>query len=329
MRSRALTAGAWTIGGFAVCLTVAAAQQPAQPAAPATAQPAAPATGRGGQAAAPAPVPGGLPPRPQTEADLLNDKGGIPEGFTSIFNGKDLTGWHVSKTNHHGTTPDYRVVHGMIVGNQNPIDKGGIPEGFTSIFNGKDLTGWHVSKTNHHGTTPDYRVVHGMIVGNQNPIDKGGILLTDKKYKNFEVYMEIKPDWGNDSGLFLRSSEAGEAYQITLDYLPGGSMGGIYGERLQGLSAAPPPPGVPVPTLLWTDVWRRESWNSVRARIEGDIPHIQVWINGAWIRDWRDTANHAAGGATDGMIAIQIHGGARALPGGFWRWRNLAVKELN
>jgi hypothetical protein len=287
MRSRALTSVAWTIVGVAVCLTAGAAQQTqpgrgaAQGAPPATGTQTPPAGGRaGGQPAAPAPVPGGLPPRPATEADLLNDKGGIPEGFTPIFNGKDLTGWHISKTNHHGTTPDYRVVHGKIV-------------------------------------------------GNQNPIDQGGILLTDKKYKNFEVYMEIKPDWGNDSGLFLRSSEAGEAYQITLDYLPGGSMGGVYGERLQGLSAAPPIPGQPVPTLLWTDVWRRESWNSVRARIEGDIPHIQVWINGAWIRDWRDTANHAAGGATDGMIAIQIHGGARALPGGFWRWRNLAVKELN
>jgi hypothetical protein len=280
MRSRALTALAWTIGSVAVCLAVVAAQQPAQPATPGSQAPAGRGGAQGGQATAPAPVAGGLPPKPQTTADLLNDKGGMPEGFTSIFNGNDLTGWHVSKTNHHGTTPDYRVVHGMIV-------------------------------------------------GNQNPIDKGGILLTDKKYKNFEVYMEIKPDWGNDSGLFLRSSEAGEAYQITLDYLPGGSMGGIYGERLQGLSPAPTPPGRPVPTLLWTDVWRRESWNSVRARIEGDIPHIQVWINGAWIRDWKDTANHAAGGATDGMIAIQIHGGARALPGGFWRWRNLAVKELN
>ena len=224
-------------------------------------------------------MPAGLPPRPQTEADLLSDKGGIPEGFTPIFNGKDLSAWHISKTNHHGTTPDYRVLHGMIV-------------------------------------------------GNQSPIGQGGILLTDKRYKNFEVYMEVKPDWGNDSGLFLRSSEAGEAYQVTLDYLPGGGMGGIYGERLQGLSAAPPPEGRPVPTLLWTEVWRRESWNSVRARIEGGVPHIQVWINGALIRDWRDTANHAAGGATDGMIAIQIHGGARALPGGFWRWRNIAVKEL-
>ena len=118
------------------------------------------------------------------------------------------------------------------------------PTGFTPIFNGKDLTGWHVSKTNHHGTTPDYHVLHGLIVGTQNPRGKGGILLTDKKYKNVEVYMEIKPDWGCDSGLFLRSSEAGEAYQVTLDYLPGGGMGGIYGERLTGVqnaNAARPP----------------------------------------------------------------------------------------
>ena len=124
-----------------------------------------------------------------------------------------------------------------------PDDGPKVPEGFTRIFNGKDLTGWHVSKTNHHGTTPDYHVLHGLIVGTQNPRGKGGILLTDKKYKNFEVYIEVKPDWGCDSGLFLRSSEAGEAYQVTLDYLPGGGMGGIYGERLKGVTNA----NVPAP----------------------------------------------------------------------------------
>ena len=133
-------------GCFVVGLTVLAAQQPApqpaqgtqpqagrggQPAAPGQPPPAAgpagqTAAGRGGQPATPPPMPGGLPPRPQTEADLLNDKGGIPEGFTPIFNGKDLSGWHISKTNHHGTTPDYRVLHGMIVGNQSPIGQGGI-----------------------------------------------------------------------------------------------------------------------------------------------------------------------------------------------------------
>ena len=148
-----------------------------------------------------------------------------------------------------------------------------IPEGFTPIFNGKDLTGWHVSRTNHHGTTPEFRVVHGLIVGTQSPRGRGGILLTDRKYRDVEVYMEVKPDWGCDSGLFLRSSEAGEAYQVTLDYLAGGAMGGIYGERLTGVG------GPPMSTLTpeerakrlaefrgrndaWQKAWKREAWNT-------------------------------------------------------------------
>jgi hypothetical protein len=232
-----------------------------------------------------------------------------------------------------------------------------VPDGFTAIFNGRDLTGWHISTTNHHGTTPAYRVMHGMIVATQNPLGQGGILLTDKKYKNVEVYMEVKPDYGCDSGLFLRSSEAGEAYQVTLDYLPGGGMGGIYGEALTGVggrgnapargaaaapaAAAPatpaPPPvagGIPLGsttpqgTAAWMKVWKREDWNSVRARFVGDVPHITVWINDQQITDFTDTANHAAGGITEGAIAIQVHGGTRWVPGGLWRWRTIAVKEL-
>ena len=124
------------------------------------------------------------------------------------------------------------------IGKEVPPPKAHVPEGFTSIFNGKDLTGWHVSKTNHHGITPDYHVQQGLIVGTQRPLGSGGILLTDKKYKNYEVYMEVKPDWGCDSGLFLRADEAGDAYQVTLDYLPGGTLGGMYGEGLNGVNGA-------------------------------------------------------------------------------------------
>jgi len=201
-----------------------------------------------------------------------------------------------------------------------------VPEGFTPLFNGKDLSGWHISKTNHHGITPDYRVMHGLIVGTQNPLGGGGILLTDRKFRNVEVYLEVKPDWGCDSGLFLRSSEAGEAYQVTLDYLPEGAIGGIYGEELKGVgeSATPPPAGL----VPWTKAWKREDWNVVRARIVGDVPHITVWVNDQMVTDFTDTANHAANGATEGPIAIQVHGAERWVPGGFWRWRVIAVKEL-
>jgi hypothetical protein len=70
----------------------------------------------------------------------------------------------------------------------------------------------------------------------------------------------------------------------------------------------------------------------VRARIEGDVPAIKVWINDQLVTDFKDTANHAAGNATDGMIAIQMHFSdektQRWVDGGFWRWRVIAVKEL-
>ena len=105
-----------------------------------------------------------------------------------------------------------------------------IPVGFTPLFNGMNLQGWHVSPTNHHGHTPDFHVAHGMIIGSQQPLGGGGILISDRKFKNFELYMEVKPDYGCDSGIFLRTTEWGAAYQVTMDYLPGGGMGNVIGE---------------------------------------------------------------------------------------------------
>lgn len=195
------------------------------------------------------------------------------------------------------------------------------PSGFTKLFNGRDLTGWHISSVNHHGHTQAWRVENGVITGTQDRPGNGGILLTDRKYRNFEVYLEINPDFGCDSGLFLRSNEKGQAYQVMLDYLEGGNIGGVYGERLEGVKPAPSPG--------WEKAWRKGRWNSLRARIEDETPHITVWLNGVKITDWTDTANHAADGATDGMIAVQVHAGKRWVDGGRHRFRKIAVKELH
>jgi hypothetical protein len=194
----------------------------------------------------------------------------------------------------------------------------GVPQGFTNISPGRDLQGWHVSQVNHHGNTA-WRVENGVLTATQDKEGNGGIVLTDKKYKDYEVYLEMKPDFGCDSGLFLRSTEKGEAYQVMLDYLPGGNMGGIYGEAIQGVRGV---------QADWEKHWKKDDWNSIRARIEGSIPHIQVWMNGTQIADWTDSANHLPGGAADGMIALQVHGGGRCKPGLYQRFRSLAVKEL-
>jgi hypothetical protein len=236
--------------------------------------------------------------------------------------------------------PDYRAVS---------IDAPAprVPEGFTPIFNGKDLTGWHISTTARHGVQPDFHVSQGMILGTQKPLGSGGLLLTDKQYRNFELYFEAKPDWGCDSGVFFRTTETGVAYQITMDYLPGGSMGRMIGEggiqvttgpgRGRGAAPAaapatpaPPPPATPLESNdTGMKLWKPFDWNTVRVRVEGDVPHATVWINGVQVSDATDTENHALGGMIDGPIAIQIHGGpVRWQPGGFWRWRNIGIKTL-
>ena len=228
-----------------------------------------------------------------------------------------------------------------------------IPEGFTSLFNGVSLTGWHISQTARHGHAPDFHVAHGMILGTQSPLGGGGLLITDKKYRNFEFYMEAKPDWGNDSGVFLRTTENGAAYQITMDFLPGGTMGRLIqeGGLTLKLAGAPARGGAATATGgagrgmagaagasgggggrgpdLGMSIWKHEDWNTVRIRAEGELPHVTVWINDQQVSDATDTQNSAIGGMFEGPIALQIHGGpVRWQPGGFWRWRNIGIREL-
>ncbi|MCC6264144.1 MAG: DUF1080 domain-containing protein [Bryobacterales bacterium] len=191
--------------------------------------------------------------------------------------------------------------------------------GFSPIFNGTDLSGWHISKTSHHGQTQGWKVESGVLTGTQDRPGNGGILLTDKKYRNFEISLDVQPDFSCDGGLFLRSTEKGEAYQVMLDYLDGGSVGGVYGEGIKGVKGVLP---------NWREHWKTGEWNHLRARIEGDAPRIQVWMNGILITDWKDTENHLPGGATEGHIAVQVHAGNRWIPGGKHRFRNIEVREL-
>src|SRR5689334_1422604 len=87
-------------------------------------------------------------------------------------------------------------------------------DGYVAIFDGKSLDGWHVSaKSGHSGMSKHksggkWQVKDGYITGTQDEPGNGGLIITNKKYKNFEVVLEMKNDFGLDSGLFLRSTEA-------------------------------------------------------------------------------------------------------------------------
>jgi hypothetical protein len=212
------------------------------------------------------------------------------------------------------------------------VPKTGIPEGFTPLFDGKDIKGWHFSRTNHHGSTGTALVENGEIVLKQHPYGQGGLLITDKEYENFELYLEVKEAWGCNSGIFLRSAEGGSAYQVELDQAMGNAN--LLGELL------PLSKGARATDIA--KVWKTDDWNSFRVRMEGDSPHITLWVNGVRMWDVQEPANDKIAGETSGHIGLQLHWGSTYEPReakGFsmsfawkpdaeYRFRNVAIKEL-
>jgi len=217
--------------------------------------------------------------------------------------------------------------------------------GFETIFDGSSLRGWHVStQTGHsnasmHTSGGKWQLLDGAIVGSQDIPGNGGIILTDRQFGDFEVIVEMKNDYGPDSGLFLRSNERGQAYQYMVDYHNNGNLAGIYGEGLSGRihrqnfdlleevtqirkreDAFP----LPITPEQWPQLWKHGEWNELRARIEGNPPTIHTWINRVKFMEFTDTeARHQPAGS----IALQVHGGGDHTKQ-FVRYRNVRVKPL-
>ena len=217
------------------------------------------------------------------------------------------------------------------------------------IFNGKDLTGWHVSAKSGHSRASKNQsggkwvVQDGAIVGSQDVPGNGGIVITDKKYKNFEVEVEMNNDFGPDSGLFLRSTEDGKAYQAMIDYHANGNVMGVYGEGIGGFhyrnysflnspdkikeetGAKKAPTPLPVSPEKWPAFWKHGSWNKLKARITGNPPTVTTWINGTKFMEWTDEKKRLP---DEGGIALQVHGGGDHTKE-YVRYRNVRVKVLD
>ena len=225
-------------------------------------------------------------------------------------------------------------------------------QGFVSLFDGKTLKGWHASAQTGHsrksGNTSGGRWVaeDGMIVGSQDIPGNGGILLTDELFGDFEVALEMKNDFGPDSGLFLRCTEQGKCYQTMIDYHGGGNLMGIYGEGLGGKPSVrnfsfidapdkivivtenkgvPPPVAFPMALEEWPKFWRHGTWQELRARITGNPPHIVTWIKGVKFMDWTETEKRLG---DKGSIGLQVHGGGDFTKQ-FVRYRNIRIKLLD
>ena len=215
---------------------------------------------------------------------------------------------------------------------------------FQRIDNGVDMTGWRKSTTNPHGPGNGWTVENGAFVGRQTAGQQGGILMTEKSYKDVEVVLEVKITWGCDSGLFFRTTEGNRAYQACIDHLTDSGVGGIWGESFSqelreipyfltnnGTSAiaAPGQSKRPIFDLsLWPTLWDPTKFNEMRARIEGNPPHMQVWIAGTKVMDFTDTQVRSEV-AESGPLAIQVHGGSRWTADGTVAFKNIRVRDLS
>jgi hypothetical protein len=233
------------------------------------------------------------------------------------------------------------------------------------LFDGKTLKGWHKNPEKiGHGTGGHWFVKDGAIVGEQDPpgSGNGGILLTDRKFGDFELMIDMKPDWGVCSGLFLRSNDRGQCYQMMVDYHDRGNVGHIYGEgtggfntrtfdlfgvyegdkKLVGITTKPtdpqPPKSFSVSGADWVKAWKLGDWNTAKVRCEGNPPKITTWINGVKVNHFdgetydslrynRDRLVELLG--DKGHVAVQVHGGYNWPKGATCQWRNIRIRPLN
>jgi hypothetical protein len=234
------------------------------------------------------------------------------------------------------------------------------------LFDGKTLNGWHRNPQRiGHGTGGLWTVQQGAICGRQDPpgSGNGGILLTDQTFGDFELILEMKPDWGVCSGLFLRGNDRGQCLQMMVDYHDGGNVGHVYGEgtggfntrtfdidgeydtdrRLVGLTTArhrtKEEAGVAASCVpeQWLAAWRIDDWNETRVVVTGQYPRVTTWINGLMVCDFDGAQSMIAGydrekvfqtlGAS-GSIAVQVHGGKGWPERAACRWRQLRLRRL-
>jgi formylglycine-generating enzyme required for sulfatase activity len=193
------------------------------------------------------------------------------------------------------------------------------------------IRGWHISRTTHQGTTPEVIFENGVITMKENPYGQGGILLTDKKYRDFVIDVDVKIDSFCNGGIFLRATESGQAYQVELAE-PGGT-GNLFGEMLS-ISK-------PGEAKNKSKAWKPNSWNHFRIRMVGEVPRVALWINGKLMYDVQQPKNDFIAGATEGMIGLQAHwsvtysAASKAFDmSGSWRpdgkhqFRNLRIREV-
>ena len=192
-------------------------------------------------------------------------------------------------------------------------------KGYRPLFDGESLDGWRFLRE-YSGAAGFWTAEDGCIVGAHRPEGKWEMLVTEKTFENFEIYAEVKADYPIDSGLFLRLQPSVLSYQITIDFRPEGEIGALYCPTGGGFLAHNPEG--------WA-VWKKDAFNRIHARIVGQPPRIEAWINGKKLLDYTDVPqNEGFRVPRRGHIALQVHPGPGWGDSASVYFRKILIKEL-
>lgn len=230
---------------------------------------------------------------------VLNARAQAPDGFVSLFNGKDFTNWSVPD----GDNGHWKVIDGV-------IDYDALSE----AKGNKDL--WSVKTYKNFELLVDWRIKETPWNNPRVPIIlPSGLHKKDENGKEIQI---IVPD--SDSGVLFRGPGGGA--QANIWCWPIGS-GEVYGYRMNPNM----PPAVRAGVTPKTNADRNiGEWNTFRITVIGE--YLTVELNGKVVID----GAHLPGLPETGKIGLQHHGnkvnGEWVSPPSLVQFRNIYIREL-
>ena len=222
----------------------------------------------------------------------------IPDGFSSLFNGKDFSGWIVPI----GDNGHWKIVDGVI-----DYDAESEAKGNKSLMSGKVYKNFELYV--------DWRIKETPWVNENVPI-----ILPSGAHKLDENGKEIKikvPD--SDSGILYRMPNGDQA---NIWCWPIGS-GEVYGYRMNKKNSPEVRRGVTPKVNADNNIGE---WNTFKITVRGE--YLTVVLNNQFVID----GAHLPGLPEEGRIGLQHHGSKRdgkwVSPPSLVQFRNIYIKEL-
>jgi len=189
------------------------------------------------------------------------------------------------------------------------------PEG-VSLFDGKTFEGWQGD------TAKTWRIENGALVAGSatETAPRNEFLSTKKRYENFDLTLKFKVtgDKNVNGGVQFRTERIPNHHEVSgyqADIAPDYD-GHLYDESRRRKMLAEPDAETRKKAQA---AIAKDGWNTYKIRAVGD--RIQLWLNGVLTVDYTEGDKSIS---RDGILAIQIHGGMRAIIA----YKDIVIREL-